>query len=73
MSVGPQGRGDLALEVMYSMFTHVSAVLVDNQMALPVAFTVQSLLDTLTDRDIFEADGVHEVDHLLLSVGRRFC
>ena len=55
------------------MFTHVSAVLVDNQMALPVAFAVQSLLDTLTDRDILEADGVHEVDHLLFSAGRRFC
>ena len=72
MSVGPQGRGDLALAVIYRMFTHVGAVLIDNQPALPVAFTVQSLLDTLTVRHIFEADGVHEVDHLSFVAVRRF-
>ena len=40
LSVGPQRRGDLALEVMYRMFTHVGPVLVDNQPALLVAFAV---------------------------------
>ena len=57
---------------MYRMFAQVGAVLIHNQSALLVAFAVQSLLDTLTDRNIFEANGVHEVDHLLFSVCRRF-
>jgi len=37
------------VEVVYGMFTDVGAILIDNQPALPVAFAVQSLLDTLTD------------------------
>ena len=58
---------------MYRMFTHLGVVPIYNKSTLAVAFAVESLLDALADRNIFEADGVHEVDHLLFVGGRRFC
>ena len=61
------------MEVVYGMFTDVGVILIHNQPALPIAFAVQSPLDTLTDGNVFEAYDVHEVDHLLFRVGRRFC